>query len=79
MFQVVDDLLDCDGDSRQMGKDVGKDHATGKLTYPGVLGVEASRTAIADLHASAEAAISTLGADGDELRSVNDWMASRTA
>lgn len=79
MFQVVDDLLDCGGDSRQVGKDVGKDHAAGKLTYPGVLGVEASRTAIADLHAAAEAAISTLGAGGDELRSVNDWMASRTA
>ena len=39
-FQITDDLLDVEGTSRQAGKRVGKDAARGKLTYPGLLGVD---------------------------------------
>jgi geranylgeranyl diphosphate synthase type II len=42
-FQVVDDLLDVEGNCDQTGKRVGKDAARGKLTYPGLLGVGRSR------------------------------------
>ena len=42
-FQIVDDLLDYQGDSATLGKSVGKDKAQGKLTFPGLLGVEESR------------------------------------
>lgn len=41
-FQVVDDLLDLKGDVESMGKKTGKDSDRGKLTFPAVLGVEAS-------------------------------------
>jgi geranylgeranyl diphosphate synthase, type II len=42
-FQVADDILDVEGDREQMGKDVGGDAQKRKITYPGVLGLEASK------------------------------------
>ena len=42
-FQIVDDLLDLSGDASTMGKKTGKDAGRGKLTFPAVLGIEASR------------------------------------
>jgi geranylgeranyl diphosphate synthase, type II len=41
-FQITDDLLDVCGTSLNMGKTVQKDAARGKLTYPSLLGEEAS-------------------------------------
>ena len=48
-FQVVDDLLDIEGCSIELGKAVGKDADAGKLTYPGILGVERSREIVEEL------------------------------
>lgn len=42
-FQVVDDLLDATATVADLGKRSGKDSSRGKLTYPGLLGIEASR------------------------------------
>jgi len=42
-FQITDDLLDIRGDAQKIGKRVGKDSGAGKLTYPGLLGSEASQ------------------------------------
>jgi geranylgeranyl diphosphate synthase type II len=42
-FQIVDDLLDIEATSADLGKTAGKDVAQGKLTYPALLGVEAAR------------------------------------
>ncbi|MBN2290380.1 MAG: polyprenyl synthetase family protein, partial [Candidatus Glassbacteria bacterium] len=42
-FQIVDDLLDELGDSRDLGKEVGMDKARGKATFPAVYGVSESR------------------------------------
>jgi geranylgeranyl diphosphate synthase type II len=42
-FQIVDDLLDHQGDSATLGKSAGKDARQGKLTFPGLLGVAESR------------------------------------
>ena len=36
-FQIVDDILDVEGASAQLGKTAGKDAAAGKPTYPGAL------------------------------------------
>ena len=41
-FQITDDLLDVCGTSQSMGKMVRKDASRGKLTYPSLLGEEAS-------------------------------------
>jgi geranylgeranyl diphosphate synthase type II len=42
-FQIADDILDVEGDREHLGKDVGGDAQKRKITYPGVLGLEASR------------------------------------
>jgi len=42
-FQIVDDLLDQEQTSAELGKTAGKDLAQGKLTYPALIGVTAAR------------------------------------
>lgn len=44
MFQVVDDLLDLEANSAQLGKTAGKDAAANKATFPRLLGIEQART-----------------------------------
>ncbi len=60
-FQVTDDLLDVEGTADKAGKRVGKDAARGKLTYPGLLGVEESRRRAVELGRHAVAAAEQLG------------------
>ena len=60
-FQVTDDLLDVEGTAEQLGKRAGKDAAKGKLTYPGLLGIEASRAKAHELGNDAVAAAERLG------------------
>ncbi len=84
MFQVVDDLIDATQTSEHAGKRTGKDAEMGKLTYPGVLGVEATRTEVARLQRVALAAlepIPALAPRGDGavgLRTLCNYMATRT-
>jgi geranylgeranyl diphosphate synthase type II len=61
LFQVTDDLLDVESTADKTGKRVGKDAARGKLTYPGLLGVEESRRKAAELGKQAVAAAEELG------------------
>ena len=56
LFQVTDDLLDVQSTEAATGKRVGKDAGRGKLTYPGLLGVEASRRRADELCGEAVAA-----------------------
>ena len=42
-FQIVDDLLDIEGDFKALGKTVGADQAHGKCTFPSLYGMEESR------------------------------------
>ncbi|HEV3448994.1 MAG TPA: polyprenyl synthetase family protein, partial [Gemmataceae bacterium] len=60
-FQIVDDLLDVQGDESKMGKRVRKDSDLGKWTYPGFLGVEGSRRKARQLAEEAIAALEPLG------------------
>ena len=60
-FQVVDDLLDVESTAAAMGKRTGKDSSRGKLTYPGLLGVEASWEKARGLVRQAEQALEGFG------------------
>jgi geranylgeranyl diphosphate synthase type II len=66
-FQIIDDLLDVQGDEAKMGKRVRKDHGLGKWTYPGFLGIEGSRTKARQLADEARAALTPLGDRGARL------------
>lgn len=43
-FQIIDDILDIEGDQRKLGKQVGSDTKNQKATYPGVIGMAAAKT-----------------------------------
>jgi geranylgeranyl diphosphate synthase type II len=63
LFQITDDLLDVESTADKTGKRVGKDADRGKLTYPGLLGVEESRRRAAELSRRAVAAADALGSE----------------
>ena len=60
-FQIVDDLLDLEGDATLMGKTLGKDVAEGKLTWPACVGAEKARQDAAACIDLAVAALNPLG------------------
>ena len=60
-YQIVDDILDAEGDPDEIGKDIGKD--VDKATFVTVHGVEAARTSASGLISRAREALAVL--DGD--------------
>lgn len=56
-FQMVDDLLDVEGDAASLGKTPGKDAAEGKLTWVAVYGMEQTRQ---DAHTAVDKAVAAL-------------------
>ena len=79
MFQVVDDLLDVEQTTATLGKRAGKDDAAGKLTYPGLLGVEASRAFALELRDRAIDALAPLGDRAGRLATLCRYLAERTS
>ena len=67
-FQIVDDLLDIQGEESKLGKRVGKDSELGKWTYPRFFGVDGSRRRVEELAEEAIAAIKLFGPLGNRLR-----------
>jgi geranylgeranyl diphosphate synthase, type II len=66
-FQVADDLLDVEGSAAAAGKRVGKDAARGKLTFPGLLGIDGSRRRVRELYAESAGALEALGSPARPL------------
>lgn len=48
-FQIIDDILDVEGDQSLLGKQVGSDTKNQKATYPGAVGMDAARADAARL------------------------------
>lgn len=76
-FQIADDLLDVIGDSTKLGKNVGKDATLGKMTYPGLLGVEASRSKADELIQSACQLLEPFGQRADKLIHLASFVTKR--
>jgi geranylgeranyl diphosphate synthase type II len=76
-FQITDDLLDVQGNIEQTGKRVQKDAAHGKLTYPGLVGVEESKRLAADLCRRAREHLAPLGAAGGHLAALVPFLLER--
>ena len=77
MFQVVDDVLDVTQTTEQLGKTAGKDIEQDKMTYPALLGLNASREEISRLHLQATDALKLLGSPAQPLQCLADYMAIR--
>jgi farnesyl diphosphate synthase len=76
-FQVVDDLLDYEGNTATLGKTAGKDSKQGKPTYVSAIGVTGARELAEELRGEAHAAIDGLGARGARLASLADFVVLR--
>jgi geranylgeranyl diphosphate synthase, type II len=76
-FQISDDLLDVEGHIDNLGKRVGKDAVLGKLTYPGLLGVEESRNRAELLCKEAVRALEGLGAAAEPLAALARYVMDR--
>jgi geranylgeranyl diphosphate synthase type II len=60
-FQIVDDILDVECTTEELGKTAGKDAKAGKLTYPAIHGIEAARAKARAEVARAKAALGRAG------------------
>jgi geranylgeranyl diphosphate synthase type II len=77
-FQIVDDLLDFLGTTEQVGKRTGKDLERGKLTFPGLIGVDASRQRAEQLIAVAERSATLLGERSQRLIGLAQFVLQRS-
>ena len=76
-FQIADDVLDVTGTQDKLGKGVGKDAGHGKLTYPGLIGLERSRQMARDLIDEACLAIAPWGERGRRLEALAHFVLER--
>lgn len=77
LFQITDDLLDVRGNAEAVGKRVGKDSDRGKLTFPGLLGIDESVRRAEALVDRACAAIGPLGGSGHNLAALARYILER--
>ncbi|HON11860.1 MAG TPA: polyprenyl synthetase family protein [Chitinispirillaceae bacterium] len=76
-FQVVDDILDEESTTEQLGKEAGKDRERGKATYPSVCGLEESKRYARELTDLAWKDISFLGSKGKILHDMAEYIITR--
>jgi geranylgeranyl pyrophosphate synthase len=77
-FQIVDDILDVEGASKDLGKTAGKDAATGKPTYPAVYGLDASRRMARECIERADTILAAAGMRDARLLEIGRWIVERS-
>jgi geranylgeranyl diphosphate synthase type II len=76
-FQIVDDILDVEGDPTSLGKTAGKDAASAKPTYPALFGLDRSRALAAECLQRAQRALDNAGITDGRLGGIAEWVVSR--
>jgi geranylgeranyl diphosphate synthase type II len=76
-FQIVDDVLDVEGTSGDLGKTAGKDAAAGKVTYPALYGLEMSKRMAAECLERAAATLDRAGITDPHLMAIGRWVVER--
>ncbi len=76
-FQIVDDILDVEGDTSALGKTVGKDAADDKPTYPSLFGLDRARTMAAECTDHARAILVEARLDRSSLPAIAEWVLTR--
>jgi len=77
-FQIVDDLLDAEGDSELVGKPTGRDAEAGKATFVSILGAERARAQAGLLVEQAIRALDVFDEKADLLREAARYVVART-
>lgn len=76
-FQIADDILDIEGDSKVLGKGVGGDARKGKITYPAVLGLDKSKEIQRELVEHAVELLKPFEHRADPLRHIAMYIIER--
>ncbi len=78
-FQIVDDILDVEGEAGTLGKTAGKDQAAGKPTYPAFFGLDQARALAAGCHTRARQALDRAGLLDSRLNDIAGWIINRSS
>ena len=78
-FQIIDDILDIEGSTEELGKPAGSDRRKKKMTYPALFGVEGARQKAGTLITGAIEAISMFPSGADPLREIARYLFERRA
>lgn len=76
-FQIIDDILDVEGDAAKIGKPVGSDQKNNKATYPALYGLDAARQRANQVASDALTALEGFGHQADFLRSTINFIINR--
>lgn len=76
-FQIADDILDVEGEEKDLGKPVGQDKTKGKWTYPALIGLEQSKKEATALVDEALDTLKGFGPEADPLREIAVYMINR--
>lgn len=76
-FQIVDDILDVEGDTISLGKEAGADQARGKATFPKAAGLDRAREEAQRLVEEAVKSLENFGAQADPLRAIAEYLLTR--
>ncbi len=77
VFQIIDDILDEEGDSSKLGKSIGKDKDADKMTFARVYGINASRSIANEKTEEAIAALERFGERAEGLKALAEFMLER--
>jgi geranylgeranyl diphosphate synthase type II len=78
-FQIVDDILDVEQSSEQLGKTAGKDAQQKKITFPAVYGLPKSKEMAEQERVSAHASLEQFGDRARWLKEFADLVVHRSA
>jgi geranylgeranyl diphosphate synthase type II len=76
-FQISDDILDIEGDTKSLGKQIGMDDLKGKNTYPSKIGLERSKISQAMLVEEAVKCLEIFDNRADPLRQIAHYIIER--
>ena len=76
-FQIVDDILDVEGNLAELGKTAGSDERKQKATYPSLHGLPASKARARDLIEETKRLLTPLGPSAEPIRALADFVLER--